>query len=125
MGHEGYLDHSYLRTDPDRAAEEYKREAISKLTIFERPTLDKVEMVKEFARSLGLKDIDIRLVRMLEENPEMDEGEAIGRLIRQELAIKQRTNKQRKLITEEELPHYLNDGWEIEHVLNSKIVVAK
>jgi len=95
MGHEGYLDHSYLRTDPDQAAEEYKRVAIPKLTIFERLTLDKVEMVKEFARSLGLTNIDIRLARMLEENPEMDEGEVIGRLIRQELAIKQK-NQQTK-----------------------------
>ena len=124
MGHEGYLDRSYLRTDPDRAAEEYKAN-MHRVTIFERQTLDKVELIKAFARSLGIENIDIKIARILEEHPEMDEEQVIGKLIRQELAIKQTNNKQRKLITEEELPHYLNDGWEIEHVINNKIVVAK
>jgi len=123
MGHEGYLDRSYLRTDPDKAAREYKSIAMPRLTIFERPILDKTEMIKAFARSLGIENIDIKIARMLEENPSLDEEQAIGRLIRQELAIKQ--TKQRKLITEEELPRYLEEGWEIEHVLNTKIVVVK
>ena len=122
MGHEGYLDRSYLRTDPDRAAEEYKAN-MHRVMIFERPVVDKIEMIKAFARSLGIQNLDIKIARMLEENPELDEEQVIGKLIRQELTPT--FNRTRKVITEDDLPHYLEDGWEIEHVLNSKIVVVK
>jgi len=124
MGHSGYLDQSYLRTDIEKAGEEYRSIAIPRLTIFERPLADKIEMLKTFAKSLGIENIDIKIARMLEVHPELDEEEIIGRLIKQEITG-QTSKKRRRLITENELPRYLEDGWEIEHVVNSKIVVAR
>ena len=60
----------------------------------------------------------------MEEHPELSEDEAIGKLLREELRINPK--RERKIITEKELPRYLEDGWEIEHVLNSnKLVVVR
>jgi len=119
MGHAGgYLDSSYHRREEEDLADAY-RAAIPRLTIFERPTMDKVEMIKSFAESLGIKNIDIKIAKLRDEG--IEETEAIGRLIRESLTLR----KERKLVSEEELPAYLNQGYEIEHVLNTKIVVAK
>ena len=126
MAHSGYLDSAYFRKlqeNPDEVGQEYKAIAMPRLTIFERTAVDKVEMIKAFARSLGIENIDIKIARMLEENPELDEEQAIGKLIRQELAITPR--RERKVIDESELERYINEGWEIEHVVNSKIVVVR
>lgn len=127
MGHYGYLDRSYLRTDIDKAGEAYKA-AIPKLTIMgTKQEVDKVEMIKEFARSLGMENIDIRVAKIREENPEVSEEEAVGKLIRSEFQLSNQTKKAYRQIDEVELVNYLNEGWEIVQQLNSsgKVIVAK
>jgi len=124
MGHSGYLDSAYFRKlleSPDEVAAEYGRVAMPRLTIFERTAVDKVEMIKAFAKSLGV-DLS-KIARIMEEDPTLTEEEAIGKLIRQELTLTPK--RERKVIEESELERYINEGWEIEHVVNSKIVVVR
>ncbi|MEM3056909.1 MAG: site-specific integrase, partial [Candidatus Bathyarchaeia archaeon] len=46
-----------------------------------------LEAVKVFARSLGVEDIEIRIARLREEEPSIDELEAVGRIVKQELGM--------------------------------------
>lgn len=80
-----------------------------RVTIFERPVVDKVEIIKAFAKSLGISDVDIKIARIMEENPEINEEAAIGKLIRQKLVVRE-NNKEYRAIAEDELVDYPQSG---------------
>jgi len=125
MGHEGYLDNSYLRTDPERAGEEYKQIAIPRLTIFERSTsADKLEILKLIAKSLGVTNDDVERVIYEHKNSGFqDIAMAIGDLIKKQL---KKPSKEYRIVNEYELQGYLLDGWDIVKVLNDgRFLLAK
>lgn len=116
MGHTGYLDQSYLRTDPQKAGEEYKAIAIPRLTIFERSSTDKLEILKLVARSLGISEGQVdAVVREYQGKGFYDVALAIGKLIKQELS---KTKPEYRIVEESELQGYLLDGWGVMKVLN-------
>jgi hypothetical protein len=47
----------------------------------------KVEMVKTFAQSLGISELEVKIQKLREEQPELEEIDAIGKVIRDELGI--------------------------------------
>jgi len=117
MGHTGYLDQSYLRADPQRAAEEYKAIAIPRLTIFERTaTTDKLEILKLIARSLGIPSEQVNAVIQENKNAGFyDVAMAIGNLIKQELKS---NTREYRIVDESEVQSYLLEGWDVIKVLN-------
>jgi integrase len=113
MGHTGYLDRSYLRQNINRAAEEYKAIAIPRLTIFERTTTDKVEILKLIAKALGVSEE--RLDTALRDALSFEDSVLrIRELIQESL----RSNKQYAIIEEKDVQFYLLHGWDIAKVLN-------
>ena len=125
MGHEGYLDNSYLRADPQRAAEEYKAIAIPRLTIFERTTTtDKLEILKLIARSLGISEGQVdAIIQEKKGQGFYDVALAIGNLIKQELKA---SNKEYRIVDESEVQGYLLEGWDVIKVLNDgRFLLAK
>ena len=124
MGHEGYLDRSYLRTDPQKAGEEYKAIAMPRLTIFERHTTDKLEILKLVAKSLGVPDELIEVSIKKSSGSFHDSLIAVGNLIKQELS-KSTSKKTYKIVEEENVESLLLDGWEIVKILNDgRILMA-
>ncbi|EHR79397.1 hypothetical protein OCC_08018 [Thermococcus litoralis DSM 5473] len=118
MGHEGYLDRSYLRQNVERAGEEYKQIAIPRLTIFEKTTADKMEILKLIAKALGVNEE--RLDTVLEEHRGQgfyDIATAIGNLIKEEIS-KSAKKKEYAIVDEDELQFYLLNGWDLAKVLN-------
>ena len=117
MGHEGYLDQSYLRTDPDKAGEEYKAIAIPRLTIFERSTTaDKLEILKLIARSLGISEGQVdAIIQEKKGQGFYDIATAIGNLIKQELS---KSKPEYRIVEESEVQAYLLEGWDVVKVLN-------
>lgn len=116
MGHRGYLDRSYLRLDPDKAGEEYKNIAIPRLSIFERTTTDKLEILKTIARSLGISDD--RIATTLQNTKDRgfyDISLAIGQLIKQELS---KPKKEYIIAEENQVQGLLLEGYDIVKVLN-------
>jgi len=105
----------------------------------------KVEMIKTFAKSLGIEELDIRVQKMKKEQPELDEIEALGKILRKELGIKPlewRTVKYKKksegsnpnncrryetkIVSESKLIPYLDEGWDIvKELKNTKIVIRR
>jgi len=129
MGHEGYLDDSYLRLDPERAGKEYSTIAAPRLTIFEAGGSGrKEELLKNLAQGLGINRDRIILASMNAAEEGTTEEEAIGGLIKEEFAGSSSQKKQHKVVSgEEQLVEYLNNGWELIREMNGgdKFIVAR
>jgi len=116
MGHTGYLDESYLRANLKRAGEEYRAIAIPRLTIFERTTTDKLEILKMIARSLKVSNEQIEtVIQEYQGRGFQDVALAIGNLIKQELS---KSKPEYRIVGEDEVQAYLLEGWDIVKVLN-------
>lgn len=124
MGHSGYLDESYLRTNEEKAGEEYKAIAIPRLSIFERTTTDRLEILKLVAKSLGASKEEIEMVvQEYRGRGFEDVAMAIGQLIKKELKS---NTRQYRIVEESELQGYLLDGYDIVKVLNDgRFLLAK
>jgi integrase len=92
-----------------------------------------IEALKAFAKTLGVEDLEIKIARMRESRPEIDEVEAIGRIVKSELGIEQmrletckrRNSDPKKIIEEEELERCLSEGWDVETVLPSGRILIR
>jgi integrase len=96
----------------------------------------KIETIKAFARTLGIKEMEVKIAKLRESESNVSEEEAIGQIIRGELGIDKMEVKNSKnrdapedpklIVKEDELEKYLNDGWDIQTVLPSgKILIRK
>jgi len=85
MGHilPGSQDAYYDYTKVENLREKY-----AKISFFRTSQTDKIEMIKMFAKTLGIQEIEIKIKKMKEEEPETDEMEILGRIVREELGIK-------------------------------------
>jgi len=122
------------------------RAKYAKVRFFRASEVDKVEMIKAFAKTLGIANIEIEIQRIKEEEPKITDEEAIGRIIKEKLGIKpleMKTVKYRdengsidcdnnckryesRLVEENELLSYLDKGWEmIKELRNGKIVIRQ
>jgi integrase len=93
----------------------------------------KLEAIKTFARSLGIKEIEVKIAQLTKREPNLNHEEAIGRIIREELGIAKlkadatrKSGDPKRIIGEEELERYIAEGWDVQTVLPSgKILVRK
>jgi integrase len=53
---------------------------------FSRTELSKFTIIKEFVKSLGIKELETKIQKVLEENPQMTETEAIKFVVRKEIS---------------------------------------
>jgi hypothetical protein len=138
MGHGSYMKTYYKRTEEERARDYLK--CMPHLTIFgESPDVSrlkeeaKIEAIKAFAKTLGIENVEIRIAQLKEEEPEISDEEALGRVIREELGIAKLNNQMKrenmdpkKIINEGELERYLAEGWDVQTLLPSgKILIRK
>lgn len=59
---------------------------------FGRQELDKLAIIKEFVQSLGIKELETRIQKVLAQNPEMTEIEAVRFITRKECASYSKQN---------------------------------
>ena len=133
MGQKGYLDDSYFRANENMLREMYMK-GMAMVTISQPQKPDKIEMIKAFARTLGIEGIEIKIAKLREKEPGLSEEEAVGRIVKEELirslgveARKAKENSDpKKIICEDELEGYLAEGWDFVTVLPSgKILVRR
>ena len=102
---------------------------------------EKVEAIIAFAKALGIQDVEIKIAKIREEKPELDEIEALGELMRKELGIKPLSIKlekpkeneasdckqyESKIVSENELLPYLDEGWDVvKEFRNGKIAIRR
>lgn len=128
----------------DYSSVEDLRGKYSGLIFFKTTEVDKLEMIKAFAQTLGIDKIEVKIRKMREKQSELDEIEALGRIMREELGIKPLRTKtvkykknvdlnkndcpkfDTKIVSENQLVPYLNEGWDIVRELkNTKIVIRR
>ena len=106
----------------------------------------KIEMIRTFAQSLGITGLEVKIQKLRNEQPELEEIDAIGRVMREELGInplktkmvKYRKNEENgdcsdgncgryetKIVTEKELVPHLDEGWNLVKELKSGKIVVK
>jgi integrase len=93
----------------------------------------KIEAIKAFARSLGIKEIDVKMAAAKKAEPNLSEEEALGKIIREGLGIakpetpqKKMSRDPKKVIKEDQLERYLAQGWDVQTVLPSgRILIRK
>lgn len=106
----------------------------------------KVEMIKTFAKSLGIAEVEVKIQKLRQKQPDLDELDAIGKVMREELGIKPletrmiKNSKKKgptdcknghcakfetKIVTEKQLLPYLNDGWDLVRELHSRRLIVR
>ena len=140
MGHilPGVQDPYYDSTKVEELRTKY-----AKLGFFKAAQVDKLEMIKAFAQTLGINEIEIKIQKLREKQNDLGEMEALGRIMRQELGTRSMENKkikkrkqeedsnnhskyQSRIANEKELVPLIDDGWEIvKELKNGKLVVRR
>jgi integrase len=139
MGHilPGVQDPYYDSTKVEELSTKY-----AKIGFFKTTQVDKLEMIKVFAHTLGIDKIEVKIQKLREKQSDMDEMEALGKIMREELGIKPletkvvRTRKnedcenhkkyQSKIVDEKRLLSYIDEGWEIIRELkNGKLAIRR
>jgi integrase len=143
MGHilpgsqDAYYDYSKV---------EELRAKYAKIRFFRTAQIDKIEMIKAFAKTLGIEEIEVKIQRLMEEQPELDEMEALGKIMREELGIRPLNMKptkyrkenesvdcnnnnckkyESKIVSENELLPYLDEGWDMVKELKNGMIVIR
>jgi integrase len=127
----------------DSSKSEDLRTKYAKIVFFSGTQQDKLEMVKVFAETLGVKGIELKVQKMKEKQKGLDEMEALGEIVREELGIKpfetrmvKRKEKdedcdnhkkyESKIVEEKELLPHIDDGWEIiKELKNGKLAIRR
>lgn len=90
---------------------------------------NKMEAVKAFAKTLGIQAIEIKVAKIMKENPSTSEYEALGRILREQLGIAKidvnHKTDPKRVICEDELQKYLEGGWDLQTVLPSGKILIK
>ena len=143
MGHilPGTQDPYYDSTKVEELRTKY-----ASIAFFKTPQMDKLEMIKAFAETLGIKKIEVKIQKLKEEQSNLGEMEALGRIMREELGInpmktkmvKYRKNDEKddcsngncrryetRIVTEKELVPHLDEGWDLVKELRSGKIVMR
>ncbi len=132
MGHilPGSQDTYYDKTKTEDLRAKYAR-----VRFFSSEEFDKVEMIKAFAKTLGVDEIEVKVTRMRKAQPALTEEEAVGRVVREEFMRPMRDEVTRQIdedrgsqivVSEASLESYLKDGWQFASLLPSgRIVIRK
>jgi hypothetical protein len=127
----------------DSSKTEELRTKYSAVKFFKTEATDKLEMIKAFAQTLGINNIEVKIQKLKEKQSSLGEMEALGKIMRQELGIKPLENKafkkrkeeengnnnrkyRSRIVNEKELLPLINDNWEIiKELKDGKIVVRR
>jgi integrase len=119
------------------------RAKYAKIEFFKAAQMDKLEMIKVFAQTLGIDKIEVKIQKLRESHGGLEEMEALGKIMREELGIRpletrmvKRKEKdedydnhkkyESKIVEEKELLPHIDDGWEIVRELKSgKLAVRR
>jgi hypothetical protein len=143
MGHKGDIDARYTTNKgrlPENLIEDMRRafnDSTSYLETTETPAKDRKEMLLEMwqdqAKLYGIDPMKVKIERRkelgkelsLDEEKELLQVEIKKLQINPERLKESASNFKNKLVKERDLERYLNDGWEIMQIVNSKILVRK